>query len=116
MRAIAAASALTATLALAGCAGASPQPAPAPYRTPAAQVSPTYAIPPPPLVPDTKTDREACSEFGAVLAGRVSRAAFADWVGNHDVRGRLLRPVTAWLAGTGGQGPVMTDCETIGGI
>lgn len=106
---------LAATLALAGCAGASPPPV-QPYRTPSVPASPSIAPPPPPLVPDTRADREACQEFGYVLIGRISKARFADWTGNHNVAGKLLGPVTAWLAGTGGQGPVMTDCETIGGI
>lgn len=114
MRAIAAAAVLAATVALAGCAGASPPPAP--YRTPSVPATPSIAPPPPPLVPDTRADREACQEFGYALIGRISRAEFADWTGNHNVQGKLLRPVTAWLAGTGGQGPVMADCETIGGI
>lgn len=113
MRAIAAASVLTAILALAGCAGASP---PAPYRTPAAQATPTYATPPPPLVPDTKADREACQEFSDVLTGKIPKARFADWTGNHDVRGKLLTPIAAWLAGAAGSGPVMTDCETLGAL
>lgn len=114
MRAFAAAGVLAATLALAGCAGASPHPAP--YQPPADTATPSIAKPPPPLVPDTRADREACQEFADVLIGRISRARFADWTGNHDVRGKLLRPVTAWLAGTAGTGPIMTDCETIGGI
>ena len=114
MRAFAAASVLAASLAVAGCAGASPPPAP--YKTPSVPASPSIAPPPPPLVPDTRADRQACSEFADAAIGKITRARFADWTGNHDVRAKLLAPITAWLAGTGGQGPVVADCETIGGI
>jgi hypothetical protein len=114
-----AAAVLAAVLALAGCAGAS-HAAPAPYVTPSVPASIPIATPPPPLVPDTKADREACTAFVRAAAGEMPDYRLSAYLGTLKVRSGLLVPMADWIVRhrtdtlEDQYATVVADCESIG--